>query len=997
VSGFLDAPSPRWFSIAAHRPFLEDLARGLWRELAPRGPEALSDAIILLPNRRMARALAEAFVDCADGRAVLPPQMRALGDLDENEPPFEPGDLALDLPPAIGAARRRFELAGLVVAHQHLLHRAVDAAAALDLADALAAFLDAVQIEEVGPDVDLAAAVDADFAEHWRKSADFLDLALGEWPKRLNELGVMDVAERRVALLRRLEARWREAPLDQVIVAAGSTGSTNATADLLAAVAAAPRGLTVLPGLDFSLADAAWQAADDQHPQASLHRLLQRAGVTRGQVRDWEGAGEAVDSGRWRRRVINEALRPADLTADWLEVIADLKRETPGVDPIAAGLEGLSLISAQNEEEAATAAALMLRETLEAPDRTAALVTPDAALARRVEAHLARWNITADSSVGRPLTATPIGVLAQLVARTARDPVDPVLLLAIVKHPSTRLGLDPETLAESRERLERLGLRGPRPDGWAGLESRLQDAPEAIALGRRLRAVLEPIAALWAEGAVAPALAARIVAEALVALSASPDGEAGDVWNGQAGAGLATVLSRLIDESAALPHVTPSGFVQLLTGLLERESVRPGGASHPRLRILGVLEARLIRADLLILAGLEEGVWPAAAPVDPFLSRPMRKRLGLPSPERRIGLAAHDFAQAACAPNVILLHTERRGGAPTVQSRWLWRLRTLIEGAGLARPGRPEVLAWARALDAPLIEPPPSLRTAVRPRPTPPVAARPRVLPVTAVETWVRDPYAIYARRILKLRPLDPPDAVVDARTRGTAIHSAFERFALAWSDALPVDAERIFELMVMEELERAGMPQAAMAREAALARNVAPWVMDFERGRRPGARLLVEQTGRLEWQAPAGMFTVTARADRVELRDGTADVLDFKTGAAPSKKQVKAGLAPQLTLTAAILAAGGFTEAGAVTPGELLYVRVSGRRPPGKIESRGDGEAPALADEALAGLKRRVAGFDKESTPYASWAVPRLMTDKGDYAGLARQWEWAVIGEVDE
>jgi ATP-dependent helicase/nuclease subunit B len=807
----------------------------------------------------------------------------------------------------------------------------------------------------------------------------------------------MDVAERRVALLRRLEARWREAPPDQVIVAAGSTGSTKASADLLAAVAGAPRGAVVLPGLDLSLAEAAWQAADDQHPQASLQRLLQRAGVTRGQVRDWEGVGEAVDTGRWRRRVINEALRPADLTADWLEVIADLKRETPGVDPIAAGLEGLSLISAQNEEEAATAAALMLREALEVPDRTAALVTPDAALARRVEARLARWNITADSSVGRLLTVTPPGVLAQLVARTARDPVDPVVLLAIVKHPSTRLGLDPETLAESRERLELRGLRGPRPDGWAKLEERLGDASGAIDLARRLRGALEPVEALWADGAAAPALAARIVAEALVALSAGPDGETGDIWNGQAGAGLTAVLGRLIEESAALPPVTRSGFVQLLTGLLDRETVRPGGASHPRLRILGVLEARLIRADVLILAGLEEGVWPMAAPVDPFLSRPMRQRLGLPSPERRIGLAAHDFAQAACAPKVVLLHTERRGGAPAVQSRWLWRLRTLIEGAGLAAPERAEVLAWARALDAPIDDPPPSLRTALRPRPTPPVAARPRELPVTAVETWVRDPYAIYARRILKLRPLDPPDAVADARTRGVAIHAAFERFARAWPSDLPADAERVFEQMVMDELERAGMPRAAMAREAALARNVAPWVMDFERGRRHGARLLIEQTGSLGWNAPAGPFTVTARADRLELRGGTADVLDFKTGGAPSKKQVKAGLAPQLTLTAAILASGGFAEAGAVTPGELLYVRVTGRRPPGKIEARDEGEAPVLAEAALAGLKRRVASFDNEATPYVSWAVPQLMTDTGDYAGLARQWEWAVIGEVDE
>jgi ATP-dependent helicase/nuclease subunit B len=997
MSGVLAAPSPRWFSIAPHRPFLDDLADGLWRELSPAGPEAVADAMVLLPNRRSMRALADAFVACTGGRAVLPPQIRPLGDLDEGEPPFEPGDLALDLPPAIGAHRRRFELAGLVAANAHLLDRRLDAAAALELADALAAFLDALQIEEVA-DVDLPAAVDGDFAGHWRKSADFLDLALTAWPKRLAELGLMDLAARRVALIRRLEARWRDAPPDQVIVAAGSTGSTPAVAGLLAAIAAAPRGLVVLPGLDASLAESAWKAArlDDQHPQGALARLFARARVERAGVRAWPGSEEAMDRTRWRRRVINEALRPAELTADWREVIGELKREAAGVDPIAEGLDGLELIRARNEEEAAAVAALLLRETLDAPERRAVLVTPDAALARRTAARLTRWGVTADSSVGRPLSLTPPGVLALLAARATADPTDPATLLGVVKHELARLGHEPGVLARARETLEGRALRGARARDWAALEARVERSPESVALARALAAALAPAQAAFVGGEAEVAQAARSLAETLEALAVGPQGEPGAPWNGQAGAALAAVLGRLMSESEALPPVTPGGFAQLLEGLMLREAIRPGGATHPRVEILGVLEARLVHADLVILGGLEEGVWPQAAPVDPFLSRPMRARLGLPSPERRIGLAAHDFAQAACAPQVVLLHTARRAGSPTVQSRWLWRLETLIRGADLTAADRPEALAWARALDAPLREPPPVLRTAERPRPSPPVSVRPRELPVTSVETWVRDPYAVYARRILGLRPLDPPDAAVDALARGVAVHRALERFATTFPDALPTDAEQMFEDMLLAALDEEGMPPARMVREAALARNLAPWIVAFERERRPGARLLIEQKGAITIAGPAGGFTLTAKADRIELRGGQADVVDFKTGRAPTDDQVLQGFSPQLTLTGAILEHAGFASAGAVAPRELVYVRVSGGREPGEVKPVTAGAAPDLAAAALKGLTKRIARFDEPGTPYVSRAATQYMGDAGDYDHLARVWEWAVIGEQE-
>jgi ATP-dependent helicase/nuclease subunit B len=985
VTGLFERPGASWFTIPAHRPFAQDLAAGLHAALSPLGPEALSQALVLTPTRRGARALADAFVGAAGGRAILPPQLRPLGDLDEGEPPFEPGDIALDLPAAIEPLRRRFELTRLAADHWNLLTgRELTASAALEMADALGAFLDGLQIEEVSVEAGLAELVDVEMAEHWQVSRLFLEAALANWPERLKALGVVDVSERRVRLLRRLAEHWTDAPPRGVIVAAGSTGTAPATRDLLIAIAGAPQGCVVLPGLDQNLADKAWGKVDVQHPQGALKRLLDTARVARDEVAIWPSSKAEEPEQRWRRRIVNEALRPADETADWLHVIDTIEDQQAGA--VAMGLKGLSAISARTEEEAATAAALLLREALETPGRTAALVTPDLALARRVTAKLARWGVVPDSSAGQSLAGSPCGVLAGLVARAAVDPLDPVTLLGLLKHPFSRIG--------DSQSLERAALRGPRARTWTELKARLAGkAPDALPLAERLEAIVATLA--WTADEDPVALAAERTAAAMEALADDGGGGTGELWAGHGGEAMARLLGGLIQDAGELPAATERGFADLLERLMEGETVRAGGATHPRLRILGAIEARLVRADRLVVAGLEEGVWPAAAPLDPFLSRPMRKDLGLPSPERRIGLAAHDFAQAACAPEVILLHTERREGAPSVKSRWLWRLETLARGAKLAIPGRPQVLDWARGLDAPQGPPQPM----ARPAPCPPVAARPREMAVTRIETLVRDPYAVWARDILRLYQMRRPDEAPDARERGTAIHSAFEQFARLHPKALPDDPAGLFEQLYVDALAAAGLPQEALAREKALAREAAAWVAEQERARRADGRdIHVELKGTLTFEAPAGPFTVTARADRIEATaEGYGHILDYKTGKAPSKKEVTTGFSPQLTLTAAILAAGGFPALGRLKPGDLTYLEITGRKPAGRVETRVEAgpDSELAAHMALEGLKALAELYDDPRRTYLSRTAPQFVKARGsDYDHLARVFEWSTSGE---
>ena len=1004
AASLFDSPAPRWRNIAAHRPFLDDLAAALYANLSAAGPEALADAVVLTPTRRGARALAEAFVGAAGGRALLLPQIRALGDLEEGEPPFEPGDLALDLPPAVSPLRRRFELGRLVAEHEPLLGRTLDAAQALDLADALAGFLDAVQIEERDDPDAVDRLVEGELAKHWEVSARFLSIAGRAWPKRLEELGLVDVAVRRTALLRALAERWTQAPPASALIAAGSVGTAPAEADLLAVIARADRGVVVLPGLDTELADDAWAQVGEAHPQGAMRRLLIRAGVERADVLPWpaqKGAQEHA-RGRARRRVVNEALRPPEATADWLALIGPPwpRRRGAGAGGADGALRqkrgGRRRPGRRPAARGAGDAGRDLRPRHPRPSAGPARVGAAGAVGDR-GGQLGR-RAPDQLSHRRPDDAD---------GRRHRRSARPADAARAGQAPPRPAGAEGSAARAGAARPRAAGPARPRvPPGWADLFAKVETHGDALPLARALQAAIDHAAAPFASGLASAQTAVRALAEALEMAATDADGRLGDLWAGAGGEAAAALAAAVIDEGASLPPVTAPGFLQLVEGLVSREVVRTGGAPHPRLRILGLIEARLVRADRVVLAGLEEGTWPRAAAIDPFLSRPMRAALGLPPPERRTGLSAHDFAQAACAPNVAMIHAERRDGQPAVKSRWLWRLETLAKGADRLRtatgapgppvtlPARPEVSRWARALDAPLTPAPPALRGAERPHPTPPVEARPTTLSVTRIEAWMRDPYATYARYVLDLKPLPPPDAAIEAMARGTAIHAAFQAYAER-HDAIEGDRVRAFADLLVNALVEAGTPAARMTRERALADRVAGWAVDLERRRREGAEIQVEREGRLTFPTARGDFTVTAKADRLEVRRDQVDVIDFKSGAPPTDKQVASGLSPQLTLTAAILEGGGFADLGPRRAGVLSYVRVTGRGAGGEeTEVAAPPESSQLAAAALEGLKAQVARYDDPSTPYLSWAMPHFMGRYGgDYDHLARVWEWRVMG----
>ena len=946
-------PGPRLFAVPPGADFAAALARGLRARLADAPPEALARVELTLNTRRAARAVTAAFED-QGGAATFLPRIRTFDDLAD--------DPLAEAAPAVDPVRRMLTLTRLVAA---FLERRPDLgppAAAPALALALGRLMDEAAREGVALEA-LDAAAPPEHARHWETTLEFLRIVREVWPAILAEQegGALEAEARRRLAAERQARAWAEAPPAHPVIAAGSTGSRAPTAMILRAVAQAPQGAVVLPGFDPALAAEVWAAIGDEHPWAGFRRLLDGLGVSPGDVAWWTD-GDAAHAPR--RRLIAQALRPAPVTDDWRAALPGLRAEA------AAATGGLTLLEAPDARREAAAIALALREAVETPGRRAALITPDRGLARRVSAALARWGIEPDDSGGRPLPLTPPGVFLRLVADAAFAPFEAVALLALLKHPLCAAGPGRGAHLRAVRRYEIAVLRR-RPD-LASLAACAQAAAADAAFA--------PLA-----GAFARLMALQAAPHELAAMAAAhldcAQALAGDaLWDKAAGVAARTAAQGFSVAAAVYgpceARAYPPLFAAALGGEAREEAFRP----DPRVAIWGPLEARMQTADLVILGGLNEGVWPGPPAPDPWLSRPMRARVGLPAPERAMGLGAHDVLSAACGRAVILSRALRSGGAPTTRSRWLERLVTLTRGvdagalaAMTARGAR--LLALVDPLERPAASAPPE----PRPAPQPPVALRPDALSVTQVETLIRDPYAIYAQKVLRLKRLDPVGRAPDARDRGMILHDVMARFATG--DASDLAAALADAAALLDD---APLPPALRRLWRARLDRLAPTLLREEARRRALGAPRVEVKGALA----ASGFTLTARADRIDLRaGGRAALYDYKTGAIPSDPQIQA-FAKQLPLEAAIAQAGGYEGLGAVAVVEMAHVSLGGGKGAGAAKPVKDDPA-ALAAEAWAGLLRLMAAYARPDTGYPARARPKHIAYASDYDHLARYGEW--------
>ncbi|GAA0727713.1 double-strand break repair protein AddB [Sphingomonas japonica] len=888
----------RLYSIPPHRAFADALAIGLLRRFGS-DPIAMARGLVLVPNNRAKRAITDAFVR-ASGTGLLLPRLVAIGDPELDEASgalFDPVDGAEQVPPAVDPLQRRLILARLVSEERARTGEPIDAGEAVRLAGDLARTLDQLLVEEMPPSRLGEIEIAQELSEHWQRSLALFEVILDRWPRELKRLGRIDLAERRTRLIDRTAQAWTASPPAGFVCAAGITTSAPAIARMLRSIAAMPQGMVVLPGLAIDMSDAEWDSlgphpvdpvtgrrrrGHETHPQFALKVLIERMGVSRGEFDPWRVASE-LDAPPARSKAIASALTPAEFTAGWTALPAAERR-----------LSGVRSLEAATPAEEAQAIAIALRETLGTSGKTAALVTPDRMLARRVAAHCARWGIAIDDSAGQPLSESLPGTLLLAIADAGAQAFAPVPLLTLLKHPLVRMGDGRGTWLDGVRLLDR-ALRGPRPAaGLDGIDAYLadqsgRDGGIRRAAQHRWKEMRDLLASIEATFARSLRLTELIgcVREAATTLT----GDAS--WARSEGRAAAELLAGIEERAGEAPaQVDPASIGPMLRTLMDEIAVRPPQGGHPRLAIYGLLEARLQTADLMILGGLNEGVWPGLPAPDPWLAPRIRSELGLPGLERRIGLSAHDLAGALGAREVLLTRARRDASAPTIASRFWLRLEALASGLD-----RAEALGdWAHAIDDPG-----SYAPAARPAPEPPSELRPKRISVTQVDRLKADPYAFYAQRVLGLAALDAIDADPSAAWRGTAVHGVLQ----IWAQEDGCDPTKLrprAEAMLADArthpLIRALWRPRLIAAIDWIAEELADRVAE---GR---AVLGAERAGAIEI---AGV-TLSGTFDRIDsLADGGLAIIDYKTGKAPSPAAVSAGYSMQLGLLGLIAERGGF------------------------------------------------------------------------------------------
>ena len=964
---------PRIFASPPGVDFAQGLVEGLVARTAHMTPTDLARVEIYVNTTRMQRRIRAVF---DAGPARLLPRVRLITDLG-NDP------VSLNLPPAVSPLRRRLELSQFVA---KLLDKEPDLApraALYDLSDSLAKLMDEMQGEGVGPDV-IAGLDITDQSGHWERALAFLQIITPFFDQQ-NEPPDKEARQRMV--IETLAEKWKTVPPQHPVLIAGSTGSRGATSLFMQAVAKLPQGAIILPGFDFDLPDHVWDAMDDDltaedHPQFRFRRLMDQIGFQRNDVRAWSAQPPAHPA---RNALISLSLRPAPVTDQWLS-------DGPDLGDLHEATQGLTLVEAASPRAEAETIALRLRQAAE-DGETAALISPDRMLTRQVTAALDRWGIKPDDSAGTPLALSPPGRFLRHVADLFGKSVTGEALLTLLKHPlchSERVDRG-EHLRHTRDlelHLRRYGPPFPKPDdlltwakkgtdreAWAAWLAELitgLDAADTKALSDHLQQHI--------------ALAERLCA------GPGADGSGG-LWDEAAGREAHKICGNLTQAASAGGIMTPRDYAALFGAVIAEGTVRERDAGHPNILIWGTLEARVQGVDLTILGGMNEGVWPEAPPPDPWLNRVLRTKAGLLLPERRIGLSAHDYQQAVAGREVWITRAKRSADAETVPSRWVNRLTNLLQG--LPAQQGPDALAAMRArgehwcaMAAALSSPQARVPSEPRPSPCPPIAARPNQLSVTQIKTLIRDPFAIYAAKTLRLNALDPLVPTADAPLRGTIVHGILEKFIRAGHG--PGDRVALMQIAADAFATDCPWPTIRAQWMARMDRSADQFLADEADRQALAIDHKIEAYGEII-VAPSGVL-LTCKADRIDLTDtGAVMIYDYKTGAVPTKNQ-QLTFDKQLLLEAAMVELGAFKSLGkmSVAGAEFIGVNAAMRNVPAPLN-----ENPP--EQVWAELETLFANWHAPDRGYTARLALFSKTDQSDYDHLSRYGEWDTSDDPEQ
>ena len=972
---FIPSSAPRVFAMPPGCEFAAEFVSGLKRRLEGQPPDAIARVEIYLNTRRTQRRIVDEFVNRGPG---LLPDLRLVTDL-AHDPRY-----AL-IPSAVSPLRRRLELAQLIKKLLEGDQRFSARATVFELAHSLADLMDEMRGEGVDPD-DLRSLDLTHHSAHWEQSLRFIEIIERHWGKN----AVPDTEARRRMVTERLISDWSSNPPDHPVIVAGSTGSRGTTQLLMRAVAQLPQGCLVLPCFDFDMPPEIWSELDDamvaeDHPQFRFKSLANALKMQPGDVVPWNAEFQVNAA---RNRLVSLALRPAPVTDQWMTAGPKLRN-------VEAATEHLSLVEAPNSRIESVAIALLLRESAEKGE-SAALVTPDKTLARQVTAALLRWEIRPFDSTGDRLSQTSLGRFLRQIAEILGTASTAESLISLLKHPFAHSG----------------DGRAHHSDLTSDLESELRRAAPVRDVADHIwdwsdRQNLSEFDSQWADWLCSCLEMIRDVGEDRLdilidrhieiaeAIAAGSDSSGpGALWDGNTGAAVQKAMTALRADAEAGGTYNPADYVALLSRFLSWQSVYHSHEAYPGIMIWGTIDCRMQRPDVVIAAGLNEAIWPALSPQDPWLNREMRKQIGLLLPERRTGLAAHDFQQAIAAPRVFLTRSVSDADAPTRPSRWIARLISLLAGIGergeqaLAsmRNRGQQYVDFAERLDAADSLPSP----ATRPSPAPPGETRPKKLSVTEIRTLVTDPYAIYAKHVLKLRRLKPLHYTPEPMLRGTLIHSIFKSFIEeAMGSPESISSENLLEIAELA-LADAAIPRNASRMWLASIRRIADQFVENEILRQTDCRpCKFEHMGEIDF--PELDFQLVAKADRIDSGDQSERAIyDYKTGKLPSKTLIKY-VDKQIPLQTMMLELGGFGEDVCGDVHRAGYIRVCNETEESNVQRWEETSAGPkdLFHEAWVEFQMLIQHYRNCRHGYTSRNLPQRLTWGGDYDHLARFGEW--------
>lgn len=929
---------------------------------------SLTDITVLLPNHRACRELRNAFVRLHGMEPTLLPRLLPLGEAEDEEIFFSDiGEQIQNLPPAISPIERTLLFTRLITARNREFDiENISFAQAAMLAQDLGNLVDMVKRQELDFDK-LQDLVPEEYASHWQKTLNFLQIITKFLPQILQERGQIDASERSCRMLQIQKKFWETHPPRNKVIVAGTTATFPAMKDLIKTVLNLPQGEVYLSGLDKYLDDESWKQIGESHPQFELKQLLDYLQVSRFDVADL-----LLPQNPEREKFISEIMRPAATTDKWRNLAeGDIKPQA---------FDKLKLINCREISEEAAAIAMIMRKTLETPEKTAALVTTDRNLARRVAGQLQRWNITVDDSAGKPLSRTPVGIFLCLIAEYCQEPnFDPLKFVALLKHPFSAFGKNRQNLLTEIRQYEKQYLR--QRQAPADIKQPISSYLD----------ILDPLQSLLhnPQASFADILRCHIAIAEKIATDNSLGGDK-ILWRGDDGESAARLISELLQYADTIGNISCDQYGDFFSALLGGVSVRPKYGTHPRLKILGPIESRLSGFDTVIIGEVNEGSLPAKTDNGAWMSRPMKKDFGLPLPEQSIGVLAHDFCNMLAQTEVYLTRAERVEGTPTVKSRWLMRCEAVLQAGGFnADTIREQNFAdWAARLDKTEQH-----RPIGEPRPCPPVSTRPRELWATAIENLMRDPYIIFAKYILQLKPLEEINRTPDVLDFGNMVHKILEQFNRLYPAELPENAQDILFDMLQREISQHNPDTKTMTFWYNNAKKMLLWLLQEEKNYRINiAKVNCEVSGTTDFAAQAGPFTIAARADRIDIRkDGKISVIDYKTGSARKVSEIKKGYAPQLPIEGIIAASGGFEGIDAASVYELAYWRL------GKEKIAINEDMEQLLQTYRDNIKELIDLFDNPEQPYLTQPNPQYAPPYSDYEHLSRIKEWGIADDSNE